>query len=280
MSIVLFCSSSVTTLAETLIVPSDTRIFISTKEEIIGKKGRIREGQRIRAQVWRDVVVNKRVVVAKGTPVLVKVDFFKKAKIAGRKGKISLGAYEVETVDGGVMQLNGGYFKEGKGRIALTATLAGIVFLPLIFIKGQKAKLPEGTVFDAYSTQKMDVAFAQDMPTQTIALSPPLKDIEAKIVYEALEGVEKPKYFPLSIRFQATDNPNFVVDTINGDAASKSLKLENVVMGACAATCDYTGDVPIKTLVKQFKKGLNTIEVAADKNGERVGAEILIDIEI
>ncbi|MEM7568382.1 MAG: hypothetical protein AAF337_01170, partial [Pseudomonadota bacterium] len=72
---------------ETIKIPADTRILMATKEELIGKKGAISEGQRVRAEVWKDVVVDGRVVIAKGTNAVVKVDFFKRNKIAGRKGK-------------------------------------------------------------------------------------------------------------------------------------------------------------------------------------------------
>lgn len=273
-------SSSAPAFAETLSIPTDTRVFVETLEEIIGKKGRVEEGQRIRAKVWKDVVVNRRVVIAKGASVLVRVDYFKTAKIAGRKGKITLGAYEVQTVDGQAAQLNGGYYKEGKGRIALTATLAGVVFLPFIFIKGKKASLPEGTVFDAYLSNEIDVQFGQDRPTQTISLQNfDAPALSAEILYGAMQGVEKPKMFPVSIQFANVEDPQFSIDKINGEDA-KDIDIENIQRGPCDIACTYTGDIPIKKLVKQFKKGLNTIDVSTVNNGERISTEVLVDIEI
>ena len=38
--------------------------------------------------------------------------------------------------------------------------------------------------------------------------------------------------------------------------------------------------VRIKTLVKQFRKGINTFEVATTVNGSRVAAEVTLEIQI
>lgn len=43
---------------QTIRVPVDTRIFISTLEGLVGKKGLISDDQRVRAEIWKDVVVD------------------------------------------------------------------------------------------------------------------------------------------------------------------------------------------------------------------------------
>ena len=91
------------------------------------------------------------VLVKAGTLGNCKVESVKHANIAGIKGKIVIGALDTKTVDGQSLQLTGGYNKEGKSRMAMTISLGVIVFLPLIFITGSPAELPDGTVFDAYS---------------------------------------------------------------------------------------------------------------------------------
>ena len=39
----------------------------------------------------------------------------------------------------------------GANHTALAVTLCALVAWPLIFIKGKKAELPPGTIFDAYT---------------------------------------------------------------------------------------------------------------------------------
>ena len=117
-----------------LSAPIDERIFIETLEELVAKGDRVYAGQRVRAQVSRDVLVDGKVLIKEGTPVFVKVDSVTSKKFAGIKGKLSLRAFETESIDGQVIDLDGGYHKEGRSKMALSITLGVVVFLPLIFI--------------------------------------------------------------------------------------------------------------------------------------------------
>jgi len=184
-----FPPSSLHAATSEVTIPSDTRVYVVTKEEVIGKKKFVQEGQPVSAMVWRDVVIDDRVVVQAGAPVLVRVDELKKAKVAGIRGQLSLGAYETTTVDGKRLQLAGGYNKKGKGRIALSASLAGLVLLPLIFIKGKAARLPVGTVFDAYSDEELAVAM-EGPAVPTVSLRGVLSAFRVEVLYDKLEQQE------------------------------------------------------------------------------------------
>lgn len=133
-------------LAGTTKIQSNQRIYIETLEGLVAKGDRVQEGQRVRAQVARDVDINGKVLVKEGTPVLVKVGSVTERKMAGIKKTLALRAYETESIDGKAIQLDGGYHKEGKSRMALSISLGVIVFLPLIFLRGKAATLPSGTV--------------------------------------------------------------------------------------------------------------------------------------
>ena len=67
----------------------------------------------------------------RNAPVIAKVDHIKGRQIAGVKGTMTIGAYETESVDGQVIQLSGGYHKEGKSRMALSITLGVLFILPI-----------------------------------------------------------------------------------------------------------------------------------------------------
>ncbi|MEO0411471.1 MAG: hypothetical protein AAF221_06500 [Pseudomonadota bacterium] len=284
--------------AETLKVPADTRLFLTTQEELVGKKGAIIEGQRVRAQIWKDVVVEGRTIIRAGTPAMVKVDFFKRNKIAGRKGKITLGAYEVEATDGSALELTGGYYKQGSGRIFLTSALAGIVFLPLIFIKGGKAKLPEGTVFDAFTARSAEV----DVPPLPSVAAPTDIDIleddllaaglvrpdraqgvpalSVEFLYSDMEKEEKPKAFPIEITAPAASTDTFTISHINGEPAS-GVKVEGVSAPVCGPwRCTYRASIAIKPLIKKFSPGLNTVRLGASDMPNLASDDVLVEVEI
>lgn len=286
--------------AELLKIPADTRLFLKTQEELIGKKGAIIEGQRVRAQVWKDVVIEGRTVISAGTSAIVKVDFFKRNKIAGRKGKITLGAYEVEAADGSTLELTGGYYKQGSGRILLTSALAGIVFLPLIFIKGGKAKLPEGTVFDAFTARRAEVNVPPfpNTPAAVITDVDMLEDelqaaglvrpdraedapaLTVEFLYDELENEEKPKAFPIEITAPATSLGRFNISHINGEAVS-GVKVEGVSVPDCGPwRCTYRASIAIKPLIKKFSPGLNTVRLAASDAPDLASEDILVEVEI
>lgn len=277
MSALLFCSS---TLAAPVTIPANTRVYVTLDQDVSGKKKRTNVGQVVRASVWRDVIVDQRVVIKEGSPVLVRVDKIKGAKVAGIKGKLSLGAYETDSVEGYPIQLGGGYFKEGKGRIALTSTLAGIVFLPLIFIKGKSANLPRGTVFDAYVDRSVTIEMEEVKNARRINMSSLMRNgLSAEILYDDLEGADEPKVFPLLIKAPAGNSGEFVIDFVNS-APIDSIKLEAVRDTTDGDMETWYAGAEIKILGKQFKKGINTFEISTFIDGERVSTEVVLDIQI
>lgn len=277
MSLLVFAGAS---NAEMVAVPSNTLIYIETDQPVSGKKKHTQNGQIVRARVWRDVEVEGRIVIKAGTQALVRVDSIKGAKIAGIKGKMTLGAYDTIAVDGQRMDLGGGYLKEGKGRIALTATLAAVVFLPLIFIKGKSAELPRGTVFDAYTKQNLEIDVSgQKRPGPSIDLTGSVgPKIEIEVLYSELEGVSKPEKFAFSIKAPIGSSGVFFIDTINS-VKVEPLSLKSSAIGTDGEKSTWRGEIEIKSLGKEFKKGINTFEIASTLNGDRLAEEVVLDIQ-
>ena len=266
-------------LAETVKLSPNTRVYIETRESLVAKGDQVTQGQTVRSSVWRDVTVGGNVLIAAGTPVLAKVDEVKKRKVAGKKGELSIVALETESVDGQVVQLSGGYHKEGKSRMALSISLAVIVFLPLIFIPGKAAELPAGTVFDAYIDQTMDINIGNAAPSKTVNLSHLSYDISAELLYDRLTETEKPKYFEFDITVPRNAAKKFVIDHINSKPVTP-LDLDITSERGEDDETVATAQIKIKTLVKEFVKGINTIEIANVAGGDRVSTSLIIDIEI
>ncbi len=270
-----------TAWADQITIPGNTRVYVQTDEYISGKKKTTREGQTIRASVWRDVIVEGQIVIKAGTPVLVRVDSFRKAKIAGTKGKITLGAYETTLINNSTIQLDGGYHKEGRGRVALAVTLSVLIFLPLIFIKGKKAKLETGTVFDAYVDQTVTIDVpGYSKPNRRIDLtSIANQGFAVEVLYDEMEAVEKPEVFPFAIQAPVGNSGEFVIDRLNG-ASIDPIKLIANRTGTDEEMEFWHGEVSIKKLAKKLKKGINTFEISTIINGERVSQEVVLDIQI
>ena len=257
---------------------TNTRVYVSTTQELIGKRDQAQQGQSVTAQVWRDVVVNGHVLIAAGAPVIARVDEVKYRNIAGVKGKMTIGAYETESVDGQAIQLSGGYHKDGKSRMALSITL-GVLFILPIFIPGKAAELPAGTVFDANVDRNWDIDVGAAARIQTIDLSYFASDIEAELLYDKLESEEKPKYFEFQITVPVDAQRTFVIDRVNSEEI-KPLKLKVLSETMEDDEAIISAQIKIKTLSKKFKKGINTIEITNTGSDERVSTKLTVDIEI
>jgi len=264
--------------AATVRLSTDTRVYVETKEDLIAKGDRVTQGQMVRAQVWRDVVVDGRILIEAGTPVIAKVDHVKKRQIAGIKGEMKIGAYETESIDGQTIQLSGGYHKEGKSRMALSITL-GVLFILPIFIPGKAAELPAGTIFDAYIDRSWQIDVGDTASARVVNLSFLGSDIEAELLYDKLEEQEKPKYFEFEIIVPAEAPREFVIDRINSETITP-LKLKNISETVEDDEVIINAQIKIKTLVKKFEKGINSIEIAGSTGDERVSTKLIINIEI
>jgi hypothetical protein len=256
----------------------DTRVYVETKEELIAKGDRVTQGQIVRSSVWRDVIADGRVVIEAGTPVIAKVDYVKRRKIAGVKGQMKIGAYETESIDGQTIQLSGGYHKEGKSRMALSITL-GVLFILPILIPGKAAELPAGTVFDAYVDRSWQIEVGDTSSARIVNLSFLGSEIEAELLYDKLEEQEKPKYFEFEITVPTDSSREFVIDRINSEEI-KPLKLKNISETVEDDEAVVNAQIKIKTLVKKFAKGINSIEISSSNGDERVSTKLIINIEI
>ena len=257
---------------------NETRVYVETKQDLIGKGDQVVEGQSVNAVVWRDVVVNGHVLIAAGAPVVAKVEELKKRQIAGVKGQMTIGAYETISVDGQTIQLSGGYHKEGQSRMALSITLGVLLILP-IFIPGKAAELPTGTIFDAYIDNDWNVDTGDSPPVRKVDLSYIDADISAELLYEKFEEQENPEYFEFKVTTLPGTSTEFVIDRINSEEI-KPLKLKNISEVVEDDELIVNTQIKIKKLVKKLAKGINTIEIASIQGEERTAVSLMIDIEI
>lgn len=263
-------------IADTVSVPFGTRVFIELDQQVTSKKKHNQPGSFVHAHVWRDVVVEGRTVAKAGTPVIVKIGHIKPAKVAGIKGQVELEALQVTAIDGADLMLTGGYDQSGKSLTALSVTLAVVVFVPLIFIKGKQAKLAPGTVFDAMVAQPTDIDVS-DSPPRTVRLQI-AKPLEVTVLYDILEqeGDKKVKTLPLLVKMDGVTFSSARVTHVNNVEINPiALELGEVSMvGERQYVASATID--LKALGKNFNRGFNQFTVEVDGETD----EVMLDLEL
>lgn len=259
--------------AQSLTVPAGTPVYGELDQSVSSKKRKTTVGDIIRAHAWRNVVVDGKVVIKAGAPMVVRVSHVKGAKVAGIKGDLELEAVSVRAADGTDIMLDGGYDKSGKGRKALTITLFLLVAWPLIFIKGKQAKLDSGTVFDC--------AVQADAVVKTSTFAPirvrlgDSADLTVEPLYDEMDPEGKQETLPVKLRLCGNEIRSASVVTVNG----QGIPPLELVLGEKESEggCDVVrGTINLKKLTKHFRKGINRFEIEASG----VRAEVVIDVEL
>jgi hypothetical protein len=262
-------------------LPQGTRVYLELNQLVSGKRGDAEVGQKVRCAVWRDVIHNNVVFIKAGTAALCKVDKVSHANIAGIKGRLSIGALETTAVDGQTVQMEGGYMKEGKSRMALSISLAAIVFIPLIFIPGKAAELPEGTVFDAFTGPNLDISVNAAAPgSRVIDLSAVNSGLAVTVDYADLEAQDPPKVLRLKISTEGPLPNAFTIDSVNGEPIDKPLALVIASSNADSNGSAAVAEADIRALAKFFQKGINRFDVAYSGHDGRVAAEVVLNVQM
>ena len=265
----------------TKVLPEGTRIYLKLDQMVSGKRGEAEAGDLVRCSVWRDVSLQGILLVKAGTAATCKVESVKHANIAGIKGKIVIGALDTTTADGQKLQLTGGYNKEGKSRMAMTISLGVIVFLPLIFITGSAAELPEGAIIDAYSGPDIPVVVQADVGSvPVINLGGVGVDYTAEAVLDdfMVPGA-KPEVFKIKVIKEGAAPSKLVIDNVNGKSI-QPIPLEIIDSVSRDGVTTSMATVSIKTLSKQFQKGINRFEVTFVEGGEKKSSEVILNIQM
>jgi len=231
--------------------------------------------------VWRDVELQGIVLVKAGTHGACKVESVKHSNIVGIKGKLVIAALDTSAVDGQPLQITGGYNKEGKSRMALSISLGVLIFLPLAFITGSPAELPEGTIFDGYSGPNMPVTVQGDAAAAPIInLAGVIAPFSAEVLLDDFtKPGAKPELFKIHVTKQGTLPTQLVIDNVNGRAV-EPMPLDITESKTADGNADVIATIKIKTLAKQFQKGINRFEVAYSENGQRFATETILNIQM
>lgn len=141
--------------AVTVLLPADTVVKVSLDEYVSSANSAV--GQRIRASVAEDVIVNDNVVIKKGTKVRAVVSAREKRKRLGRGGNVSLQFTSTRDVNNNIVELSSALGSEGRANTGSTVALTVLFGVPGLLRRGKDAVIPKGTVTDTYVMDDMNI---------------------------------------------------------------------------------------------------------------------------
>ncbi|MET0647839.1 MAG: hypothetical protein ABW208_14580 [Pyrinomonadaceae bacterium] len=138
-----------------IVLPDGTELTVITTEEISSKTAT--EGDPLTFKIDEDVLVNGKVVIARGALVKGEISNAKKSGRMGKGGTLSIRILSTTTVDDQKVKLRASKGKEGDDKTGTTVALV-VLFGPLGFLKkGKDAKIKEGTRIKAYTDEEKKV---------------------------------------------------------------------------------------------------------------------------
>lgn len=260
-------------------LPAGSKVFLTLDEGVTSKRGESEVGQVVRCRVWRDVDTGGMPFIKAGTPATCKIDKVKRRNMGGMEGKISIAGIDTTSIDGQPVMLSGGYNKEGSGRKAVVWTVGLLLLWPVLFVPGGTAELPPGTIFDTYTASLLRISADVSTPAPAINLSGVLSDYSAEFMLDEFVNSKKPEVFKIKITKVGAFPSEFMIDTVN-DKPIEPISLKVTDQSVADGTTTAVGEVEIKKLGKHFQKGINRFDVAYKDGQERVGTEVLVEIQM
>jgi hypothetical protein len=137
------------------LLPEGTEIVANLDQSISSKTAKA--GDRVGMTVATDLVVQGKVVVAKGTPVIAEVSEAKGAGRMGRGGKLSIKLLGTTAVDGQRVPLRGSKAESGSGNTGTVVALS-VLYGAGLFLHGNDITFKEGSPFHVFVDAQMKIA--------------------------------------------------------------------------------------------------------------------------
>lgn len=260
-------------------LPSGSKVFLTLDEAVTSKRGESEVGQVVRCRVWRDVDMGGMAFIKAGAPATCKIDKVKRRNMGGFEGKVSIAGLDTTAVDGQQVMLSGGYNKEGSGRKAVVWTVGLLLLWPVLFVPGGAAELSPGTIFDTYTASALRIAADVSTPTRAINLAGLVSEYSAEFMLDEFLNSKKPEVFKIKIVKSGTFPSQFLIDSVN-DKSIEPIPLKLTEQSTADDTTTAVAEVGIKALSKHFQKGINRFQVAYKEGQDRVGTEVLLEIQM
>ena len=262
-------------------LPAGTRVYLSLDEHVTSARGGVDVGTLVRCRVWRDVENRGVVFIRNGTPATCRVDKVGRVNIGGIAGSLEIGGVDTKSTDGQSISLSGGYHKGGSDKKVMVWAVGLLLFWPALFVPGNNADLPPGTVFDASTVNDLNM-----QPAVQAAAAPRVVNLGALVGglsadFMTDDFIDQPKhdFFHIRMSRDSAMPQKIYVDTVNGQpidhvpVAVKDAK-------STSDTFSAIGEISSRSLIKYFAKGINRFTITYDEGGERHSTEVIMNVQM
>ncbi len=132
--------------AVTNILRQGTQVALTVVSPVNTKEDRV--GKRVELQVADDIMVNNKMVLAKGTPAFGELTLSKKSGSFGKSGKMAGRVLYIKNGNENI-PVTGNFDDRGKSGTGATVGVAVVAGVFLAFVKGKNAVLEAGTEMTA-----------------------------------------------------------------------------------------------------------------------------------
>jgi len=135
-------------------LPAGSGVLVKIEEKVTSKKAE--KGQKIKASVAQEVVLDDAVLIKKGTPVVALIGEVDAASLGGSGGSVKIEVQSTTAVDGQSVPLHyESQAKEGKDTRGLSVT--GMFTGWGLLSKGKNVEIDAGTTIEAKSTAAVSI---------------------------------------------------------------------------------------------------------------------------
>lgn len=124
-----------------------TPVILVLRENVSSKDKK--PGDKVQLVVFEDIIIDGRVLIKHGSPVMGTLSIVREAASLGEPGEIAIVPQYVEAIDGQKVRLGGTLYARGKDKEVSTAVLTAIC-LPFALRGGGQATVTDGTELKAY----------------------------------------------------------------------------------------------------------------------------------
>ena len=142
--------------AQKVTIPAGTRVHCKLVSNVRGAK--VDVGDKVQFTVSNDVIVDGKVAIKYGTPVVGTVYEAKRSSWWGTRGRLGIKLNEVDLQNGYAVPLeNGNLYIKGKNRTTASVLLFFFITMPACFICGEGAEAQAGTEVVAHVAMDTEV---------------------------------------------------------------------------------------------------------------------------
>lgn len=142
-----------------ILVPAFTKVSIYNVNPI--NSSALVLNQEIPFKVEGDVIVDDKVIIADGTPVLGIVTKLESPGFFGKPGKLEIKVKQIEMTNRDQLPLIEDIYLEGKDKSTEVVILGAAVFLPILLIKGKEVVIESETPM--YVESRVDSTYYTDL---------------------------------------------------------------------------------------------------------------------